>query len=907
MMRNLLYRLSIALIFLCFINTTVLVKAQNTYTINTENILHNVDEKVYGQFLEHIYNSVNGGLWGDLVWNRSFERVGGAGGLWTIDDTVIVQSALSENVRLLFGDTDWGDYEITLKAQKIDGSEGFLILFRANGESFYWCNIAGWNNTQHAIEKGNPGSRWSVFNGLTASGSVTTGVWYDIRIRCEGNHFQIWIDEASIFDFTDAAAHLSGQAGIGTWNTSSKFTDILVTEIPSGDTLFIGLPDPAADQEVLFSNWDKAGDSEIFRDTASLNSEFSARIENVQSVEAGIQQDAFNFIDQNYQGSFWAKGESPGGLKVRMLDGTDVLVQEDFAAPGVDWQEYTFEMNPGMTTTNGVLQIVLNDTGTIYLDQVSLMGQDAIDNGGFRPDLLEAVEDLRPPIMRWPGGCYVSAYYWKDGIGPQHDRVTYPMDIWNDKDANSYGTDEFLRMCENLGIEPLIVVNTGVLDATCGVQIPFKLQPEQYLQDALDWMEYCNGDPDTTTWGAVRAANGHREPYNVMYWEIDNETWSAGITAYTDKVKEFAPAMKAKYPDVKIIACGSGSFDQTWNTNLLNQCADIIDYVSTHHYEDVGNYRSGVISYENFLAQLSNRIASSANPDIKIYMSEWNVWSPIDWRNGLYAAGMLNAFERQGEYFKIGGPALFLRHSSAGSSWNNALVNFNNSEWFPAPNYVVMKLWRDHYAPNYVETVETYNNFNAVSTLSADSSELYFKLVNTSADDVQITLDIDDSFTAGNAYIHKITAPTLTSSNSFANPENIKVTYGYRGSIVDGNVVFTSPKYSALVAVVDQNPPNSINQTETQGSYLQQNSPNPFKETTTIKYDVSESDHVTLRIIDATGRVVCVLIDEVLSPGSYQTVWEGRDNSGNYLESGIYYCELYTSSYREINAMSLLR
>jgi len=895
-------KLSIALGFLYIFFASGATIAQRTYTINTDHILHTIDEKVYGHFLEHIFNSVNGGLWGDLVWNRSLERVSGSSGLWEIEDTVIIQSSLNENVRLLFGETDWQDYEITLKAQKIDGLEGFLIIFRANGENFYWCNLGGWSNTYHAIEKGTPGVRWSVFDGHQIPGVIETGIWYDIRIRCEGNHFQVWLDGDKIFDFTDDEAHLSGQPGIGTWITKAMYTDILVTSIPSGDILFEGLPSLGGGSEITLLNWEKVGSPELYSNAEALNSYSCVKIINDQPQEAGIQQHAFNFKNQLYYGSFWARGESPEGLTVKLLNSTDVLAQENFSSPGNEWQEYTFELNPGLETTNGTLQIILNDTGTVYLDQISLMGQDAVDNDGFRTDLYQAVEALEPPVIRWPGGYFAELYRWKSGIGPQHERLIYPLIVWNDQDVNSFGTDEFMTLCSRLSAEPLVVINIG--------HRYYDTPQTEYIEEAQQWVEYCNG-PSSSTWGSVRAANGHEEPYDVKYWEISNEVWlTRNITTYIEFLQAFVPSMKEVDPSIKIIACGSGGFDQSWNTTLLNECADLIDYISTHHYEDISNYRSGVINYEDFLVELGNLIASSSNPGIKIYMSEWNVWSPIDWRTGLYAGGMLNVFERQGENFEMGGPALFLRHSSAGNNWNNAFINFNNTDWFPAPNYVVMKLWHDYYAPNYVETIGSYSNLNVVSTLSADSSILYFKIVNTSVNDIEITLDIDPSFTAGNAYLKQIIAASLTTSNSFSDPDNIKVENG-SATISNGQVIFISPKYSAAVVTVDQNPPNTIVNKEIDGFInnliLYPNHPNPFSSSTSIKFDIPKADHIILRVLDPSGRVLSVLVDENLESGSYQVEWNGKDDTGGNAESGLYYSELLTSSSRVAKTMTLLR
>ena len=127
-------------------------------------------------------------------------------------------------------------------------------------------------------------------------------------------------------------------------------------------------------------------------------------------------------------------------------------------------------------------------------------------------------------------------------------------------------------------------------------------------------------------------------------------------------------------------------------------------------------------------------------------------------------------FERQGEKFTLGGPALWLRHSSA-NAWNNAFINFNNSDWFPAPNYVVMKLWREHYAPNYLNTEGSNTSLDAVSTMSADSSTVYFKVVNTSSNNINITLNLDDSFMPESATVKRISSPSIYDENTFSDPD----------------------------------------------------------------------------------------------------------------------------------------
>jgi alpha-N-arabinofuranosidase len=784
-------------------------ESNRPFFVNTAAVVNTIDEKVYGHFLEHIYHSANGGLWGELVWNRSFELSGSGGAVWSIEGSELVQSSLATDVHMEFGDTAWTDYELTLQARKDGGSEGFLVIFRApDNDNLYWLNLGGWNNTQHAIEKEVNGSR-SVL--ASTAGSINTDQWYDIRIRCEGNNFRAWLDDDLIFNYTDTVSpYLTGNVGVGTWATQTRFRNIQVTDLSGSTVLFSGLP-------MLQGNpfganfWTMFGTGAALMSTDGLNDNYSVEITSDGSL-TGLQQDNFKFTPQAYHGSLWMKGTLPAGVLVELLDGTTILGSSTLAAPVSTWAEYPFSIMPTSGTNNGSLRITLLGAGSINIDQVSMMAQDAIDTGGYRPDLLQAVSGLRPPIIRWPGGCFASLYLWKDAIGPQHERRQYAAYMWDDQDTNSYGTDEFLRMCEQIGAEPLICINTGVLGSACGVPAQWKLSPdtqENYIQDALDWMEYCNGDAATTTWGAVRAANGHPEPYNVTYWEIDNETWDAGSSAYIARVQAFAPAMRAKADElgmpIQLIAVGSGGYDQNWNRAVIDHCAALIDYISVHYYEGPDGFKSGPANYENYLIDLGNYIANSANPDMKIYNSEWNAQS-TDWRTGLFAGGILNVYERQGENFRIGGPALFLRHTSA-AGWDNAFINFDHTGWFPAPNYVVMKLWWDHYGPYRVETTGDDTDLSVSSVLTEDGKALYIHIVNPDPTDKSVEFEIDSSFMAESAYMHYVAPGDLYARNTLVNPDAVRVEAKVIG--LDNQVIrFIMPGYSAGVVTVETSQPH---------------------------------------------------------------------------------------------------
>jgi alpha-N-arabinofuranosidase len=770
-------------------------------SVSRDVVVNRIDEKVYGHFLEHIYHSVNGGLWGEMIWDRSFEGGAVAGSRWSIENDCLVQDGLAENVRLVFGDPNWTDYEFSLEAQKTGGQEGFLILFRAASEKeFYWANLGGWSNVRHSLERGVKGqSRWGPV-GPSVPGKIEQGKWYRIRIRCEGRHIQVWLGDDKLIDFTDdVRASLSGRVGVGTWNTEARYRNLRVTSL-DGTKLFEGLPE-VKQPSALPHTWQAYGQGKTrLTSEGALNCD-SCELIVSEGGETGVQQSPLCVRDgETYYGSVWVRGDAPEGLVVRLLDAEKTLAEKSLGRPNKDWREYSFEVKPVATAANATIQLGVRGKGKVYVDQVSLMSKSARETGGFRPDLLKAIAELKPPIIRWPGGCFASAYRWKAGIGPQHKRVKYPRLIWDDVDVNSFGTDEFVAMCRKVGAEPLIVVNIGTR------QWNGEVEREAFLQEVCDWIEYCNGPADSK-WGRIRAANGHPEPYNVKYWEIDNETWQMGAEAYAEAVRMFAPAMTKVDPSIRLAACGSGGYGRgasDWNGVIVERCADLINFLSIHHYESPDNYAQGPGLYERFFRRTGSLISESKNLDLKVYVSEWNAQS-TDWRTGLYCGGLLNAFERCGDIVEIGGPALFLRHVSA-RSWDNAFINFDHRTWFPAPNYVVMKLWRKHYAPDRVQLDGDTGPLNAVVAKSADGKRLYLKIVNPSEEPVPVRLTLKQGFRVDKASMQIVSPDSLSARNTLDEPNKIRpVSHDVRTE--KQSIAFTMPRWSAgVVTIVSQQP-----------------------------------------------------------------------------------------------------
>jgi len=242
-------------------------------------------------------------------------------------------------------------------------------------------------------------------------------------------------------------------------------------------------------------------------------------------------------------------------------------------------------------------------------------------------------------------------------------------------------------------------------------------------------------------------------------------------------VLEFAPAMRAKAQElgtpIKLLACGGNRFDMNWNRRIIDACAPLIDYISIHNYEDPQNFDSGVKRYEDLLVELAKYIEGCANPDLEIYNSEWNAQS-TDWRTGLYAGGLLNAYERQGAKFTLGGPALFLRHTSAGA-WDNAFINFDHTGWFPAPNYVVMKLWWDNFAPKFLPVEGDQKGCNIVATRSDDDDTIVIKAVNPLERSVNVGVSLDGRFRVTESAMQLVAPGSLQARNTLAAPDVVHV------------------------------------------------------------------------------------------------------------------------------------
>ncbi|MBI5284309.1 MAG: alpha-N-arabinofuranosidase [Chloroflexi bacterium] len=198
-------------------------------------------------------------------------------------------------------------------------------------------------------------------------------------------------------------------------------------------------------------------------------------------------------------------------------------------------------------------------------------GSPLADAAGFRTDVMEAARRLRVPVLRWPGGNFVSGYHWQDGIGPASERPGRRDTAWRKFESNRFGTDEFIDYCRAVGAEPYVCFNmgTGTMD------------------EAQAWLEYCNGRGETP-WSRRRIDAGRTEPYGVKYWGLGNEVygpWQIGYksaVSYAEQAREYAKFVHWTDRDVRLIACGGG--EPEWDWEVLKTAGHFIDYISYHDY-----------------------------------------------------------------------------------------------------------------------------------------------------------------------------------------------------------------------------------------------------------------------------------------------------------------------------------
>ena len=432
----------------------------------------------------------------------------------------------------------------------------------------------------------------------------------------------------------------------------------------------------------------------------------------LDSGPAGIRQGAFLPVHRtlSYTGDLWLRLAAPPGTSGherahgvvevglrRRLGGpgspaSTRLVCERLPIAGEDWVKVPFALKlaAGSVHTGEPVDFYVRwlpsstPTPDVLVDRVFLFPSDHVE--GMDPDVIRLVREWQVPLLRWPGGNFVSHYHWRDGVGPPDLRPTRPNQAWGGLEYNLFGTAEFIRFCRLVGAEPHLVVNSGTGS------------PEE----AAVWVEYCNGHPDTPM-GRLRADQGHEAPYAVRLWEAGNEifgAWQGGYHGADENARRyvaFARAMRAVDPTIELIATGNSfdfverapqlmdlaNADGRWQRVLVQEAGAELETISLHslpvnqqfleHLTDEEAYYSLMAQpaawerrYLPDLLDSLDRAAAKASPPgsgrgpIRLAITEWGVLGSNHHRprtdnfgEVIYAGLFLNLMVRHAERIPI--------------------------------------------------------------------------------------------------------------------------------------------------------------------------------------------------------------------------------------------------------------
>jgi alpha-L-arabinofuranosidase len=379
---------------------------------------------------------------------------------------------------------------------------------------------------------------------------------------------------------------------------------------------------------------------------------------------------------QTYELSLFARGgeDFNGPLTVSLEgSGDTVYAQKIIRSLTPDWKQYRLSLNSNATDPKARLVISASQPGTFWLDMVSLFPKRTWKNrpNGLRPDLAEMLAGLKPSFVRFPGGCWVEgdtiglAYRWKQTIGEPSERRTQ-YNIWQYYATHGVGYHEYLQMCEDLGAEPLFVINCGMSHKEV---VPLDKMGE-FVQDALDAIEYANG-PVSSTWGAVRARNGHRAPFNLKYMEIGNEN---GGAAYHERYALFYDAIRAKYPQMHLVA-------DEWSGMPKNRPIEIVD---EHYY-----------STPEFFIANAGKYDSYDRAGRKVYVGEYAVTQGCgqgNLRAAIGEAAFMTGMERNSDVVLMASYAPLFANVHY-KKWNPDLIDFDSSRVYGIPSYYVQQMF----------------------------------------------------------------------------------------------------------------------------------------------------------------------------------------------------------------------
>jgi alpha-L-arabinofuranosidase len=480
--------------------------------------------------------------------------------------------------------------------------------------------------------------------------------------------------------------------------------------------------------------------------------------------------DLFGVANEGFRGMGVKAGEAYNfSAQIRNVSGAPKLRVELYSGDGSlldsvrlekfsrDWQKISAVLHPKDTDAKAKLYVLVDGKGAVDLDFVSLFPENTWQHrpGGLRADMVQALADLHPGFLRFPGGCIVEGtylsgrYQWKKTLGPVEERELL-INRWNYEfihrptpdyyQSFGLGFMEFFQMCEDIGAQPLPILSCGIAcQFNSGELCPLN-QLEPYIQDALDLVEFANGNTNTT-WGAKRAALGHPAPFHLTMMGVGNENWDA---QYIERYAKFHAAIKAKYPDIKLIS-SAGPFPNdehfkfAW-PKLRELHTDIVD---EHCYDKPAWFLNNTHRYDNY---------DRNGP--KVFFGEYAAQSDkvvsVKNRNTLECAiaeaAYMTGLERNGEVVRMASYAPLFANTEAWQ-WAPNLIWVDSLNVMPTPNYFVQQMFAKNYGdetvPLEISGLEKENQIFASAVKDHASGEIILKIVNPGATAIETKINLD--------------------------------------------------------------------------------------------------------------------------------------------------------------------
>lgn len=425
-------------------------------------------------------------------------------------------------------------------------------------------------------------------------------------------------------------------------------------------------------------------------------------------------------------------------------------------------------------------------------------GNPLSDEQGFRRDIIDAMKKIGVPVLRWPGGCFVSSYHWKDGVGPERTPVFDKA--WRVEDPNTFGTDEYISLCRKIGCEPYICTNAGTGTA----------------EEMSDWVEYCNLKKEGR-YARERIRNGFTDPHKVTYWSIGNENygaWEIGAKSADEwgrLVREAAKMMRHADPSIQLSAAAIS--DVNWTFHLLQTCGQYLDWISIHEYWDMVPEKNNLADYEACMAYTDGvdhqiRVvrgmleALGLSGKIKIAFDEWNLrsWhhpnvhtiqladdpseyltprdknddnSSYTMADAVFAACFLNAMNRNCDLVKMANFAPVLNTRGCIYSYGEGIVLRSTYHVFDLyTNYLgdtVIDLWSPDRNPVWEVKDKSGNTkeievLDLLATAWSDRSGIAISAVNKHSEE-EAFLELDESFEGRKMTVYTLNGKSTDSYN----------------------------------------------------------------------------------------------------------------------------------------------